>query len=196
MIPAHAANFARLTLDEAVMLTEHLVRSQLIPEPTTPTQIDGITVATMCQDLSHAEVILSIADTTSSTFVSIMSKLLARPLYMCARGETGEPPVDILGRPLQTPIGHRLGQPAPEPALPRSVTRHLPPPPPRITTLRDPRVIATVAPNPKRPDSKSFPRYALYRPGMTVSEYVQLGGRREDIKYDVGKGYITLKLGT
>lgn len=40
--------------------------------------------------------------------------------------------------------------------------------------------------------SHSFARYNLYREGMTVDDYVQLGGRRADIKWDTDRGFIQL----
>jgi hypothetical protein len=50
--------------------------------------------------------------------------------------------------------------------------------------VTDPRVIVSVLPNPKRPGSASFDRYALYRVGMTVDEAIAAGVKREDIAWD------------
>ncbi len=51
--------------------------------------------------------------------------------------------------------------------------------------------------NPKREGSKSFPRYALYRDGMTVAEYLEavekLGGSSADLRWDVQRKYIALE---
>ena len=55
------------------------------------------------------------------------------------------------------------------------------------------QVIATVVTeNPKRKGSKSFARYALYQPGMTVLEFIKAGGTRGDINWDVMHKHITL----
>lgn len=55
------------------------------------------------------------------------------------------------------------------------------------------QVIATVkTENPKRKSSKSFQRYALYEPGMTVLQFIKAGGTRGDINWDVAHGHITL----
>ena len=58
----------------------------------------------------------------------------------------------------------------------------------------DNRIIATVKDNPKRPSSKAYARYAHYKVGMTVKEFVELAGPEglADIKYDSTKGFITL----
>jgi hypothetical protein len=37
-------------------------------------------------------------------------------------------------------------------------------------------------------------RFALYRTGMTVAEYIQAGGRSGDVNHDAAEGYITLAL--
>jgi len=46
--------------------------------------------------------------------------------------------------------------------------------------------------NPKRPASLSFDRFALYKNGMIVAEYLEQGGRSGDINHDVEAGYISL----
>ena len=46
--------------------------------------------------------------------------------------------------------------------------------------------------NPKRAGSASFARFALYRDGMAVSEYLEAGGRRSDLWWDSDRGFITL----
>jgi hypothetical protein len=44
--------------------------------------------------------------------------------------------------------------------------------------------------NPKRAAAKD--RFALYRSGMTVAEYLTVGGKKSDVAFDAKKGYITL----
>lgn len=46
--------------------------------------------------------------------------------------------------------------------------------------------------NPKRPTSLSFARFALYKDGMTVADYLEQGGRSGDINHDVEMGFISL----
>ena len=57
----------------------------------------------------------------------------------------------------------------------------------------DPRIVATVKPNPKKASSKSFVRYAIYYPGISVKEFIVAGGLKADVKYDVEHGFITLQ---
>jgi len=52
------------------------------------------------------------------------------------------------------------------------------------------RVISVLVANPKKPSSKSFARFNLYRNGMTVGEYVKAGGRVGDCGYDQKKGLL------
>ena len=47
--------------------------------------------------------------------------------------------------------------------------------------------------NPKRKDTLAFDRFALYKTGMTIADYVKAGGRSGDIKHDLAFGYIELK---
>jgi len=58
--------------------------------------------------------------------------------------------------------------------------------------VTDDRIIATVAPNPKKPSSKSFARYALYTVGISVADFISLGGLKADVKYDSEHSFITL----
>lgn len=64
----------------------------------------------------------------------------------------------------------------------------------RAPVSREPKVPGTskitllVKENPKR--GASAERYALYKTGMTVDAYVEAGGRRADIAWDVAHSYI------
>ena len=49
-----------------------------------------------------------------------------------------------------------------------------------------------VAENPKRKGTLAYDRYAYYRDGITIAEYVAAGGRSGDIKHDIKFGYIEL----
>lgn len=44
--------------------------------------------------------------------------------------------------------------------------------------------------NPKRKDSSSFKRFALYKSGMTVGDFIAKGGTMADVNYDSAKGYV------
>ena len=55
----------------------------------------------------------------------------------------------------------------------------------------DGRRITVLAPtNPKRPGSAAHARFALYRTGMTVAEFVAAGGRAVDLNWDVPHKFI------
>jgi len=56
----------------------------------------------------------------------------------------------------------------------------------------DPRVVTFVAPNTKKPGSKSHARYELYVVGMTVSEALAAGLTGADIKWDGERGNIKI----
>ena len=140
--------------------------------------------------LSHATIVMTLAREADPFLVELTCDLLKKPIYLCARGETGFPETDFLGRPLPMPIGHRRGEPlsvgAPVIIVRRTMTR---------TLKQDPRVFIYVAsPNPKQPGTAAHKRFALYQEGMTVTHYLALGGRPQDIKYDLGRGYIQLRL--
>lgn len=47
--------------------------------------------------------------------------------------------------------------------------------------------------NPKRKNSGGHARFELYKDGMTVAEYVAIGGKAADIRYDIAKGNIEIK---
>lgn len=47
------------------------------------------------------------------------------------------------------------------------------------------------ADNPKR--GTAAERFALYKNGMTVDEYIAAGGKRADVNWDVGQGFIEVK---
>lgn len=47
--------------------------------------------------------------------------------------------------------------------------------------------------NPKRSGSNAHTRFALYRDGMTVEEFIKAGGTMGDINFDQGKGFIALE---
>ena len=54
----------------------------------------------------------------------------------------------------------------------------------------DARKITFVAPNPKRPGSASFDRFANYKKGMTVAQAIAAGVTRGDIDWDSKRDFI------
>ena len=119
-----------------------------------------------------------------------MDKLLEKPVYLCARGESGIPTTDLLGRPLPMPIGHRRGEPLGMGGLPVTVRRKI-----RLARRQDTRVVTWIAdPNPKKPGTRSHARFLLYRVGMTLSEFLDTGGVAADIVHDINSGLIRVEL--
>lgn len=49
--------------------------------------------------------------------------------------------------------------------------------------------------NPKREGARCFEQFALYEEGMTIAEFLEKGGSRASVNWDVDKGYITVKQG-
>lgn len=47
-----------------------------------------------------------------------------------------------------------------------------------------------VAKNPKRSGSAAHARFDLYKPGMTVGEFLKVGGWRADIRWDAKQKFI------
>lgn len=189
MIPPHAELYSQLTPVQALYLWRDLHEQRLVAEQPDPAVASGPLIAELCQGLSHAQVVLAIASRTERIFYDIAEVLVRKPIYHCARGETGIPLTDIEGRPLPTPIGHRRGEPPAAPITLVPARKRM-----QYTPKLDPRIITSIVPNPKSPGSKAHARYALYTEGMTVQQYLVAGGESSDIRYDVNRGYIKVDL--
>lgn len=197
MLPAHAALYRALPAPAAALLASRLLERGLVSETVVRStvgddlqKIDGLTIASWCQDLSHAQVVLCLAQETSPVGLEAIEHLLRRPIYMCARGETGEVLTDISGRPLPLPLGCRRGEaPVTSTALPSSVSirnsSHM---------RRDPRVIVRVEPNPKRLGTAAYMRYQAYAVGLTIEEVRTAGVTLTDVEHDTRRGFIELAL--
>lgn len=132
------------------------------------------------------DILMACLDRRGDDWDAIISALMNKPLYKCAPGETAFPLTDAKGQRIATPRGHRYGSaPVVEEPLPS-------PPPATRARKRDPRIITHVEPNPKLEGSKAHERYSLYTVGMTVDQFLDQGGRKTDVSYDVSRGYIKL----
>jgi hypothetical protein len=61
------------------------------------------------------------------------------------------------------------------------------------TVRIDNRIIAYLYPhNPKKPGTRAWRLWELYRLGMTADEFVEVGGRRSALRYDEAHGFIQL----
>jgi len=187
-MPQHAEIYTTLTPEETTHLWRALHDGRIVAEEPPPTPPAPEQLLQVIGELSHAEVVLSLSRDTTEIGLRTVEKLIERPIYVCARGETSEPLTDIEGRPLRLPIGHRRGE-VPGTGSPSGLVRA------RMrarTSRRDSRVITAVVPNPKQPHTAAFERFSLYKVGLTCDECVALGVTRPDINYDCRRGFITL----
>lgn len=58
---------------------------------------------------------------------------------------------------------------------------------------RDKKITLVSEKNPKREGSKSHKRFALYKTGMTVGEFVDAGGLFADLAWDAERGFVTIE---
>lgn len=61
-----------------------------------------------------------------------------------------------------------------------------------MNTSPTPTIRILVATNPKKPGSKAYARFALYKEGMTVQQFLNRGGTRSDLHYDIDHKYIDI----
>jgi hypothetical protein len=122
--------------------------------------------------ISHADVCLSIYGDSSAIAVQCIERLIMRPIDR-------RTPYEVNISRLERPPGSHRRTPRAEGSRPGTI---------------DPsgviRVLATT--NPKKPGSESHTRFALYRDGQTVSEFLAAGGRKADLSWDLEKGFIAI----
>jgi hypothetical protein len=154
----------------------------------TLSEITAETLAEACSKVDHVELVLSVSDSEDSAMIE---QLMSRQII---RGPVG---VDRQASPHRRPNGSwssgrsSAGRPAGAPSAPRQPRGPAPP---------DNRVLASVAPNPKKAGSKAHEVYACYAQGQTVREFVAAvvaKGRSEkdaldNLKYDISKGFVQL----
>lgn len=51
-------------------------------------------------------------------------------------------------------------------------------------------VIEVLVPNPKKPGSRAFVRFELYKTGQTVDDFLKAGGQRVDVNWDLDHDFI------
>ena len=162
MLSKYQENFSALDHDCAGLLADALLRRY--PDFG---RVDSTQIFTRCEEMSidHADVVMSLSQDASPLAVRTLETLVGKPIERGWPALRGPAPVPKAAD--GTPV------PAREPKVraPRNA-------------VTDPRVITHVAPNPKKPGSASFDRFALYRVGMTVNEAIAAGVKREDIAWD------------
>lgn len=162
MLAKYQSNFDSLDPECADLLADALLRRY--PDFG---RVDSTQIFMRCEEMSidHADVVMSLAHDSSPLAVRTLEALIGKPIeqgWPCLKGPSPKPKTDE-------------GAPAPAREPKQRVARN---------TVTDPRVIVYVAPNPKKPGSASFERFALYREGMTVNEAIAAGVKREDIAWD------------
>lgn len=189
MHPKHAELYAALAPAEVVHFYNRAVHSRLIPPVPEDRKPDVDFLLEQLQPYSHAEVVLTLANDTTITGMNIIEKLIERPIYMCARGETGEPLTDIHGNPLKYPLGHRRGEFAHVGGMSTAVSKRLRAP----VHKSDNRIVISVKPNPKRAGSEAYNRFNQYVAGQSVNWHlINTIVTRADIRWDASKNFITL----
>jgi len=163
MLSKYQENFSALDHDCAGLLVSALLRRYPDFGQVDPTQI-----LTRCEEMSidHADVIMSLSQDTSPLAVRTLETLIGKPIQHGWPALMGSAP-----SPKAADVSPAPKYREPKVRAPRSA-------------VTDPRVISYVAPNPKKPGSASFDRFALYRVGMTVNEAIAAGVKREDIAWD------------
>jgi hypothetical protein len=160
MLPKYQENFAALDQSCAGLLASALIRRFPDLQSVEPSNLYEICEQ---QNLDHADVVMSLANDPTPLAVRTLETLIGKPIERGAPCLKVNPkkPAATLNRP-QSDKTTRSPRPSPN----------------------DPRIISFVAPNPKKPGSAAYDRYALYRVGMSVNEALAAGIKREDIAWD------------
>lgn len=165
MLAKYQPNFAQLSPDAEALVASALLRRH----PELPPYVPG-GLFRVCAEagLDQADVVCAVASDPRPLAVQALEVLAGIPV--------------VVGHPC-------LAGPAPRPVVDESAEAPAPVRAPRAArapraSTSDPRVIASMVPNPKRPGTASHARYELYRVGMTVDEAIAAGVKREDIAWD------------
>ena len=71
MIPPHAELYSQLSPVQALYLWRDLYQQHLVSEPPDPAAATGELIASLCQGLSHAQVVLAISARREQIFYDI-----------------------------------------------------------------------------------------------------------------------------
>lgn len=135
--------------------------------------------AIVSQGLDHADLITMLATSPSSQAVATMEILVGKPIDRRTPAQVA---------------ADRKGAADPAPKKGRKKSADAGPVEKRSGFVRrtsDPRVVASVVANPKRQGTPSYDRFNIWKVGMTVDEAIQLGMKREDVKWDWERKFVT-----
>lgn len=170
MLEKYRPNLASLTEPEAAMLSAAVAREH----PAAQVEQGGSMFAAFSHaGLDQADLVLALAPDPSPEAVVVLEKLVGRPIQRAAAA----PAAGMRMR--DTPLAPRSAAPRPRGA---AVKRS------------DTRKIAWVSEkNPKKPGSAAHAKFALYRVGMTIDEFVSAGGTLADVKWDTERSFVKLE---
>lgn len=138
--------------------------------PIDESDIDAVALATELEKTPHVDVVVACSGVDDPQIIEI---LMSQPMTR-----------DFPQKAPKAPKAEKVGR-TPKPTVVNGVTIVAPSP-------SDTRIIAKLAPNPKKPSSASYARYALYEVGQSVADFIKAGGTKGDVQYDAGKGFIEL----
>lgn len=168
MLSKYQRNFAALSPDALALAAGAVARRHGIA--VAPQTGEELFAACAEANIDHADVVMSLASDPTVLGLQTLETLVGKPVEVCRPARSPGRPVPV-GQYAAAPRAREPVEKRPRAARPAS-------------SVSDPRVIAYVMPNPKRPGSASYDRYAKYVPGMTVDEAIAAGVTRDDIKWD------------
>lgn len=160
--------FRSLTVDEVDAIILGLMPDH--PDLADLEDFDGEQLLQYCisEHISQAEVVMSLRNQTTVVAISATERLIMRPIDRRTPTEIFEAERAARPRTIVAPVSAR------------DVT----------TDLRIIRVLAET--NPKRRGTSAHDRFAKYRDGMTVAEFLRVGGTRGDLTWDQERSFIRL----
>lgn len=119
--------------------------------------------------VSQAEVIMACRSDTRLPAIAAVERLMMRPIDRRSPAE----------------VERERDQSRPRPVAVAPVRAN--------EVLVDSRVIhLSVDKNPKREGTASYKRFSLYKTGLTITEFLKIGGTRGDLQWDQERGYIRI----
>lgn len=166
--PRYHDAFRSLTADEVDCCILGLMPTH--PDLADLEDFDGEQLLAYClsEHISQAEVIMGMYKMSDAIAISATERLLMKPIDRRTPTEIWEAERAARPRPIAATVSSR-----------------------EATT--DARVIRILSEtNPKRPGTSAHERFAKYRDGMTVAEFLRAGGTRGDISWDTERGFVRL----
>ncbi len=170
----HLPRFESLTQEGAQLVLARLRERGALPlsrhgVPIVDGPTDGCSLFAVCRDagLDHAGVVLSLAAETTPAGIAAIEALVGRPIQHWSRSATAS----AAAAPRPQPRGVAVQRPK------------------SYDHLR----IVSVVPNPKKPGSATYLRFANWAVGRTVAECMSAGLTRADADWDISRGFVVLE---